>query len=304
VQELAADGGRVAFIACGGVSVWTPAAGRIVSLGRRGTCLAEYNRAHAYSLALAGSRLAWVEKAPGLCFYWTAHEETLGEPVLDLGKGSGCLGSAPSVGMGSAVGAGSLLALSSWSGHYANGGLAVDEQTIERIEPGGCPCPVLSSTPGPYTPLDVDRDRILVSGTNETRVLAADGTILLALPVPTLAGQLSGSDLVLAAGGELRVYDSQIGSLRVRWPLPASPAGHPCDVYGDPSCTSASLVLDDVSKGLAAYVLGGEVHVLRLADGADRVVGPGTTARFADAGLVYADGARIRLRPYAQLPPG
>jgi WD40 repeat protein len=96
VQELVADGGRVAFIACGGVSSWTPATGEVVALGRQGTCLAEYSRDHVYSLALAGDRLAWVGKEEGLCFQWTAHEETLGGPVLDLGTGSGCLGSAPS----------------------------------------------------------------------------------------------------------------------------------------------------------------------------------------------------------------
>jgi hypothetical protein len=44
------------------------------------------------------------------------------------------------------------------------------------------------------------------------------------------------------------------------------------------------------------------VHLLRLADGADRLVGPGTLARFMDAGLVYADGARIHLIPYDGLP--
>jgi hypothetical protein len=181
--------------------------------------------------------------------------------------------------------------------------MLVDEQTVERVDPGGCPCPALSSSPGPYTPLDVDAGRIVVSGQNETRILAADGTILLSLPVPTLAAQMSGSDLVLAAGAELRVYDAGSGALRARWPLPAQPAGHDCDFYGDPSCLQpARLRLGDVTRGLAAYVLDGQVHLLRLADGADKVVGPGTLARFADAGLVYADGARIRLMPYEQLP--
>jgi len=44
------------------------------------------------------------------------------------------------------------------------------------------------------------------------------------------------------------------------------------------------------------------VHVIRLSDGADVVVGYGTLARFTNAGLAYADGARVRLRPYDQLP--
>ncbi|HEX6700864.1 MAG TPA: hypothetical protein VF101_09050 [Gaiellaceae bacterium] len=303
VQELVADGGRAAFVACGGVSAWTPATGAVVTVWSPGECRATYSRGHVYSLALAGDRLAWWEKGWGLCFYWDAYEATIGSPRIELRDGTGCLGSAPINGTGTAVGAGSLLVQSSWASHYDTGGLVVDRQSVERVDPGGCPCPALSSSPGPYTPLDVDAGRIVVSGTNETRILATDGSILLSLPVPTLAAELSGSDLVLAAGGELRVYDAFSGSLRAAWPLPAQPAGHACDYYGDPSCRQPPrLLLGDVAHGLAAYVLDGQVHVLRLADGADRIVGPGTLARFADVGLVYADGARIRLTPFDRLP--
>jgi hypothetical protein len=303
VQELVADGGRVAFVACGGVSAWTPATGAVVTVWSPGECRATYSRGHVYSLALAGDRLAWWEKGWGLCFHWDAYEATIGSPRIELGEGTGCLGSAPTLGSGTAVGAGSLLVQSSWTLRNVAGEMFVDQQTVERIDPGGCPCPALSSSPGPYTPLDVDAGRIVVSGTNETRILATDGTILLSLPVPTLAAQLSASDLVVAAGGELRVYDAASGSLRAAWPLPAQPAGHPCDYYGDPSCRQPPrLLLGDVAHGLAAYVLDGQVHVLRLADGAGRVVGPGTLARFADAGLVYAHGARIRLTAFDRLP--
>lgn len=302
VQELAADGGRVAFIACGGVSAWTPATGAVVSVARAPDCRASFSRGHVYSLGLAGDRLVWVEKGWGLCFQWDAHEATLGAPPLELGRGSGCLGSAPASGMGTAVGAGSLLVLSAWKLDYGGGRPTVTEQTIERVEPGGCPCPALSSSRGPYTPLDVDGGRIVVSGENETRILDANGAILLSLPVPTLAAQLSGTDAVLAAGGELRVYDTETGVLRAAWPLPAQPAGHDCDVYGDPSCTPVTrLTFGDVAHGLAAYAVDGKVHLLRLGDGADKIVGPGTVPRFMDSGLVYADGARIRFVPYAEL---
>src|SRR5262249_29660036 len=123
------------------------------------------------------------------------------------------------------------------------------------------------------------------------------------LPVPTLAAQLSGSDLVLTSGAQLRVYDARTGTLRRTWPLAAEAAGHDCDYYGDPSCpTQPELALDDVAHGLVAYVLERQVHLLRLSDGADAVVGPGSHARFMDTGLVFADGARIRLLPFAQLP--
>ena len=53
---------------------------------------------------------------------------------------------------------------------------------------------------------------------------------------------------------------------------------------------------------VAAYIDAGRVHLLRLSDGFDRVVGDGTLARFTAAGLAYADGARVRLEPYNQLP--
>jgi hypothetical protein len=61
-------------------------------------------------------------------------------------------------------------------------------------------------------------------------------------------------------------------------------------------------VLDDAAQGLAVYTLDGVVHVLRLADGTDKVIADGTSAAFMDAGLVYADGARIQRVPYDKLP--
>jgi hypothetical protein len=243
-----------------------------------------------------------VEKGWGLCFQWTAHEATIGGPTLDLGAGSGCLGSAPIEGLGTAVGAGSLLVMSAWTRHLGEGGPVVDAQSIRRVGPGGCPCPMLSTSPGLYEPLDVDASRIVVSGENETRILDGSGVILRSLPLPTSAAQVSGDDVVIALAGVLRDYDARTGALRASWPLPAQSVGHDCDVYGDPVCEQpAALTLGDVAHGLAAYVVGGQVHVLRLANGRDTVVGPGTLARFADAGLVFADGARIRLIPYAAL---
>jgi hypothetical protein len=268
-----AGGARVAFIACGDVSVWTPATGAVVGVERPPLCDAPFSRHHVYSLGLAGDRLAWLEKGYGLCLQWDAREATLGSQPLTFGHGSGCLGSPPIDGVGTAVGAGSLLVVSRWTGRNVNGAFAVDEQTIERLDAGGCPCAALSSSPGPYTPLDVDAGRIVVSGENETRILAADGTILLSLTVPTLAARLSGDDLVLVAGGDLRDYDATTGALRSFWPLPPEPPAHDCDLFGDPGCPlqpqpSLRLTLGDVAQGLAVYVVFDQVYVLRLADGA------------------------------------
>jgi len=77
-------------------------------------------------------------------------------------------------------------------------------------------------------------------------------------------------------------------------------------LFGDPSCNYGSpptpVTLEDVSHGLATYTYNGQLHLLRLGDGADRAVAEGTLARFTGTGLAYVDGARIRLTPYSQLP--
>jgi WD40-like Beta Propeller Repeat len=305
VQELAADGGRVAFLECGGVSAWTLASGDVTSLAHPSTCLGPLSRAQVHSVALAGDRVAWIEKSSGLCYLWNGHDVTLGGPDVTLGHGTGCIGGPPSVGIGTTMGGGPLLVLSSWTLHNTPGGPVVDEQTVERVDPAGCPCTPISSTPGPYTVLDVDAGRIVASGDNETRILAADGTILLSLRVPTLAAQLSGSDLVVGVGGGLRVYDAGTGALRATWPLPAGPVGHDCSVYGDPSCTRpVQARLGGLARGLAVYTLDGVVRVVRISDGVDTTIGPGSLPRFTDAGLVYADGARIRLVPFDRLSLG
>jgi hypothetical protein len=70
------------------------------------------------------------------------------------------------------------------------------------------------------------------------------------------------------------------------------------------ACPFARLFLEDAARGLAACVLDDQVHVLRLADGTDASVGAGTVARFVGTGLVYADGTKLHLVPFEQLPLG
>jgi hypothetical protein len=61
-------------------------------------------------------------------------------------------------------------------------------------------------------------------------------------------------------------------------------------------------VLQDAARGLVTHVLDGQVHLLRLSDGADAEVAQGSLARFTSSGLVYADGPRLRLVPFDRLP--
>jgi hypothetical protein len=307
VQKLAADGERVAYASCGGVSVWDAATGATTAVQSTGSCYAPFSRSgHVGTLALADDRVLWWSAYTGLGFSWSMYEATLGAPPVEVATGFGNLGGTPGEGSGTAVGAGSLLVMSSWSLRSGDGTRVVDRQTIERVGPTGCPGTAISTSPGPYAPLDVDAGRIVVSGSNETRILAGDGTTLLSLAVPTLAAQLDASQLVLATGNELRVYDAQTGALDHSWPLGEGPVGHDCDLFGDPNCDNGHptppITLEDVSHGLAAYIDAGRVHLLRLSDGTDAVVGDGTLARFTADGLAYADGARVRLSPYNELP--
>ena len=170
---------------------------------------------------------------------------------------------------------------------------------MRRVDGTNCPCPALASTFGPLYPADVDDGRVLVYGDNETIVLDRNGNRLLSLPVSPEAAQLSGNDLVLLTPGQLRDYDVRSGNLLHTWRLPEVSSGPVC---GWRICEARHLVLSDASHGLVVYILDGQLHLLRLADGADAIVHHATLARFMDDGLVYADGARLRLHPYTQLP--
>lgn len=100
----------------------------------------------------------------------------------------------------------------------------------------------------------------------------------------------------LVAAPRLRHDEQRAASF---WPLHVAGDGYggpaPCD--GD-----APLQLEDARRGVVAYV-NGAIHLLGLADGSDRVLARGTIARFIDSGLVYADGARLRLAHWAEVNP-
>jgi hypothetical protein len=175
----------------------------------------------------------------------------------------------------------------------------INQATIRRVDGATCPCPALASTPGPLYPADVNAGRIVAYGDNETLVLDRNGNRLVSLPMSPQAAQLSANDVVLLSRGDLRDYDAHSAELIHAWPLPDVLSGPVC---GWRTCDQTRLVLDDAAQGLVTYTLDGDIHLLRLADSADALVGPGSLARFMDLGLVYADGARIHLVPYARLP--
>jgi hypothetical protein len=309
ISRLAADGSRVAFVACQGVFVWTPAIGELTALLESdplSRCLRRDYFSVGYSFAIAGDRVAYGEYSGNCVLTATLRLEVL-EPSrmsAELARRPSSCGR-PSAGVGWAAGAGDLLVFSTWKETcpFPPGceRYATTSQQINRVGPGGCPCPAVASTPGPLIPADVDGGRIVAFGENATVLLDREGNTLLTLPVSPLAAQLSGTDLVLVLRGQLRHYDARSGALLHAWPLPDS-VGARCELRCVPGGLFPRLLIEDLARGLIAYVDEGRVHLLRLSDGADAIVASGADARFIDKGLVYADGSRLHLVPFPALP--
>jgi hypothetical protein len=303
---LAADGGRVAFIACQGVYAWTPATGDVTTaeqMGLPSMCADRTNYAF-YDVALAGDRLLYADSSGCNVISQRVRLKLLDRPVdpTTIASGRGACGGPYQPFVGDLAGGGDLLVFSRWDErvHYSTGpaGYSTTQQDVQRVEADGCPCPDVASSAGPLTPADVDDGRIVAFGEKATLVLDRDGRTLLSIPVAPTAAQLSGNDLVVLLPGELRDYDASSGASLHTWSLTGVPNGRVCWLR----CLNVQLTLEDASHGLVAYVLDGEVHILRLADGADKVVASGRSPRFMDAGLVYADGDRVWIVPFAKLP--
>jgi WD40 repeat protein len=333
VADLAADGGRVAYRYCGTIGAWTPGDRTVVSV-QVDHPLCDEGDIGFYDVTLAGDRIAWASLQGGNFQRNTLWVQTVGEPAtrVKVATGSHLTGDARGdERAGDMHGAGPLLAFTTWV--YCDDvfpsscvGLPTLQrpllsQTLWRVRdpswPGTCPlqfsdepnhgrCEQLRAELGPLRVLDVDPGRIVVSGNNATLVLGADGSRLLSLPLSTEAAQLSGSDLVVVLPGALRAYDAATGTLRHSWPLPNVSFAGFCGVPAR-FCEQPRLRLEDAARGLVAYVLDGNVHLLRLDDGRDVVIHAGTAARFDDAGLVYTYTAaglwpgRVRYVPFDQL---
>ena len=314
IDRVVSDGNKVAYTACGHVFVWTPAARMVVqseattSMSPACSSPTYYTSYKLYSLALAGDRVAYGTVYGGNGrVWWLGGTRAPGGEIFTLGDGQSTNGLAYSGEVvGELTGSGALLVFSAWNEVLAPDRVTVvtTAQEIRRALPAGCPCPAIGSTPGPLAPFDVDGGRVAAGGDNETWLVDGAGTRLLALPVSARAAQLSGRDLVVMRSGELRHYDAVTGALLQTWPLPGVTVGPECASPNVSRCHAdrAQLVLEDAARGLVAYVLDGQVHELRLTDGADAVVVTGTLARFVEAGLVYVDGTRLQLVPFDRLP--
>jgi hypothetical protein len=114
-----------------------------------------------------------------------------------------------------------------------------------------------------------------------------------------------GNRLLVLIQGKLLVYSLPAGTQVGMRALPNVPSAGVC---GLPPCPAATLQLVDASRGLVAYILSGNLHLLRIRDGRDRVVAAATDSRFGDRGLFYSYNAtgpwpsRIHFMGWAGLP--
>lgn len=313
-ERLATDEERVALIACGHVFVWFPArkevsqAENVASLTQQCNSPEFYSPVRMYDVAIAGDRVAW-----------GYHQGNTGQQaelwvsslsgrytLVSLGEASGISASSWGNPLGELAGSDGLLVFSTWletcvpTGSCAR--IVTTEQSVRRAEERGCPCPVLRTEPGPFVPFDVDDGRIVVGGDNALVVLDSSGAETLSLPVRAAAASLAGNDLVVLVQGTLRHHDARTGALLHAWPLSNVSSGARCATPNISHCQDPALVLEDSARGLVTYVIGKQVHLLRLADGADVIVSAGQTSGFTNAGLVFADGPRLRQVRFDEFP--
>jgi hypothetical protein len=287
VSALAADGDRVGYAACMNVSAWRPSTGdlRGVEVPDGDMCYASV-RGEIDGLAMAGERIAWRHRRAGNNRWeWSLHAHSLATSAENV-LASGYHGAGRGDWWDVIAGDGSLLVFSTPPFQETK-----NLQFLRRVDGVSCPCPEIKAAASgsfgtvSFFLLDVDDERVVVRRyDNLVLVLDRSGTTSIAISGSPWDAQLSGNELVLPGGGALLHHEVVRGALLHRWPL------------------SRGWDLQDAARGLVAYAVDGSIRLLRLRDGADAVVAPGSLAAFFDRGLAYAEGARVRVIPFDRLP--
>lgn len=271
VAGLSADGHRVAIhvvhagndTKCHRLLIWRGAgAPAAINAG----CTEENDRS-VTDFALAGQRVAWVDYEYGNHAYCSVLTATAARPhAVDTGYCPGEGG----VFVGHFAGDGSLLVFNSWGNGSAV--IVLSGPSIRRgFKSNG---KVVSVAGG----------RIGVRGPDGSiLVQTATGNFVRHIRVKAKTAKLDGSTLVVQKGTSVRPYSLSGGMGRAR-PLHGK---HPR--------------LADVANGIAVYVSGTSVHLLRLSDGKDvpvRVTRNGRAlAEIEPAGLFCASRTKVTFMP-------
>lgn len=286
VVSISADGGSVAIHAslqgaagepdCHSGSVWTPAAGKVVRLADT-PCGKKASELQYDSLTLAGSRVVWTDYDFGNHAYCTG--PYVATTARSKPTNSGRCPEEPDNAdlYWEYKGDGGLLVARSYTlceadcppdySRTYDAGVA-----IWSVSSG---LKKLVAAKDDTKLLDVDAGRILLRDpAKKLVVLDGGGKQVAALDVDAGSAWLSGASQVsVPSGPTLRTYDVATGALAE-------------------TCTmKAGAKLQDVENGLAVYLTPGEVHLLTIATGRDRVVARQKGLVQADlepAGLFYA----------------
>ena len=344
VKELAADGGRVAVLVqtsrprctAARVAVWQPSTRSLAPIGASPCSQSLSTGAGIYSVALAGTRVAYVQYGGGNTRELQLESKTLSaRRPATIASASFSLDELSGTYLGRIAGDGSLLAFDAWNVCPAcagNAGPQPDRAAVWRIAgSGACPnaglgsallCTLVQSGFGTL--------RLLSAAAGSLALLEPDGSVAVVTAagatkttIPFAAGELRAARLdsdgrtlaaLVASGGRnaLGVYDSS-GTLEATYPLPAARTSGDA-TCGDPNgCRTPALRLEDVDSGIAVYVLGAQVRLLRLADGKTATIRPpGRTpvhAQLERDGLYYsyslsAKSSRVAFMPFSKLPWG
>jgi len=330
---LAADADHAAFAFCNQlVGLWRPGATAITRLGplNQWSCPPPRGLERVFSLALTGDRTAWAASAGGNIVTNLLFLVTLNQPhtiTIAAETDNCCRGVDPDLNrIGDVYGDGGFIAFSSRLKCNDQGAPACAtgthptllSQTVWRLrrppfqapcvgKPG--PCSQLLTQNNVLRPISVDSGRIVLQLANGSLIVRKN-TGALVHQFPGLAGQtrgaeLMGNRLLVLIQGKLLVYSLPAGTQVGMRALPNVPSAGVC---GLPPCPAATLQLVDASRGLVAYILSGNLHLLRIRDGRDRVVAAATDSRFGDRGLFYSYNAtgpwpsRIHFMGWAGLP--
>jgi hypothetical protein len=268
-SSLAADGSRAATAVGSAVAIWDARTGRL-------------DRSTAYGLAkpaVAGKLSAWLLDEVGATST-SPQQSTLfvKRPGSRLRKEAVAFyyGLFRGNYLDNLFGDGSLLVFNTWHQKQSEVTQArlwrIDETRKTVVRSGADALPVVA----------VDDGRIATLGEDgKLTLLNADGRLLRTLSVgrDVDAVRLDGSRLVLLKGAELEVRDAGSGRLLRRRPIQLGVSGR--------------VQLEDVDSGLAVYVAGLAIHVLRLSDGRDVTLrldaeGSEAHAQLEPEGLFYA----------------
>lgn len=309
VLLLAADGDRVAFAAaatattCDRIRVWRPQTGALAGFEAGTSCAGGETSAGEYlgALALAGTRLAWLEVYQGNLQDLVLMRRDLGQQrahqVAFAENHNGAEGSPDGDYLGGLHGDGGLLAYGAWSVCTAvPAGWEWDGPQCDDPAAGDDPVEVIGGEelhrvgksaairtgPTAFRVADVDGDRIVTlqerTVTIVGRLGAVRATVDLAAGADPDAAALSGSRLAVQRADSLELYDAGTGALERTLPL------------------AAGAILTDLEGELAAYLAGASVRVLDVETGVEArfstpASGP-VDAELESAGLSYAYNGR------------